>query len=79
MAGKPQDHPMIRDKRASRADDGEPLYDTEMSLIPHGGSVSITIPSMARKMHSFDAGRSAVVEIYADGIWIGAGGDETDE
>jgi len=76
MAGKPQDHPMIRDERATRADDGEPLYDTEMSLMQNGGSVSITIPSMSRKMHSFAAGEEATVEIYPDGIWIHNGGND---
>ena len=64
---------MIRDERATRADDGEPLYDTEMSLMQNGGSVSITIPSMSRKMHSFAAGEEATVEIYPDGIWITSG------
>jgi len=76
MGGKPQDQPMIRNERASRADGGEPMYDPEMSLYPNGGSVSVTIPSAARKIHNWECGDDVVVEIYPDGIWIGAGGSD---
>jgi len=78
MAGKPQDNPMIQDERASRADGGTPMYDPEMSLYDNSGSLVVAIPSTARKVLDFEAGDSARVEIYPDGIWIGSEG-ETDE
>ena len=74
MAGKPEDRPMVQRELANRADDGEPLYDTDMSLIDNGGSVAVTVPSMARKIHGFTLGDGANIEIYADGIWISPGG-----
>lgn len=73
MAGKPQDNPMIQEERASRADGGQPMYDPDMSMYDNGGSVVVAIPSSARKIHGFEAGDDVTVEIYPDGIWIGAG------
>lgn len=78
MAGKPQDRPVIREERASRADGGDPMYDPEMSLYDNSGSLVVTIPSTVQDIHGFDIGDEVTLEIYPDGIWIGAG-DETDE
>jgi hypothetical protein len=77
MAGKPQDHPMIQNERAKRADGGEPLYDEEMSLYNNGGSVVVGVTSFACKVHSLALGDTVRVETYPDGIWIDVeGADE---
>lgn len=77
MAGKPQDSSIIKQERASRADGGEPMYDPEMSLYPNNGSLVMTIPTTVRDIHGFETGDKVTIEVYSDGIWIGAGdGDE---
>ena len=67
---------MIQHERAKRADGGQPMYDPLMSIYGNGGSVVIGIPSVAQKIHNFRCGDKARVEIYPDGIWIGADTDE---
>lgn len=76
MAGKPQERPGIQERRASRADGGEPLYDPELSLYNNNGSVVVAIPPSARNIHGLEIGDKVTVEIYRDGIWIGSGGND---
>jgi len=64
---------MIREERIQRADDGEPLYDPELSVWKSGNSVVISIPTVARDILNIEAGDTPRVEVHADGIWIPRG------
>jgi len=33
----------------------------------------MTIPTTVRDIHDFETGDTVTIEVYADGIWIGAG------
>lgn len=67
---------MVQQQRDAAADDGEPLFDEEMSLQPRGGSVQVTIPSTGAKILGLEPGMTRCVEVYREGIWIPRGGSD---
>lgn len=67
---------MVQEERASRSDGGEPMYNPEMSLYNSGGCLVVTIPSTVQDIHGFGIGDEVTLEVYSDGIWIGAGGND---
>lgn len=77
MASQPETRPGIRQERARRADDGQPLHSEKRHVLESGHSLVIGVTAFAVKAHQVDKGEEATVEIYPDGVWIDFG--EQDE
>jgi hypothetical protein len=78
MVGKPQDRQMIRNKRATISNGGEPEWTEHMTLQENGNSTAVTIPSTACKIHDLAVGDGVAVEVYSNGIFIPLGGDDAE-
>ena len=52
---------------------GEPLFVEDMSLHDNNGSITVTIPATAAKIHDFSVGDGCGVEVYRDGVFIPRG------
>ena len=61
---------MVQTERENEASDREPLFTEEMSLTDRNGSVGVTIPSGAVKIHDYEVGETRAVEVYSDRVVI---------
>jgi len=76
MAGKPQERPMSAESEQIGNELGEPLFVEDMTLHDNNGSISVTIPATAAKIHGFSAGDGCGVAVYDDGVWIPKGASD---
>jgi len=65
---------MVQSERKSEAGDEQPLFTEEMSLTDRNGSIGVTIPSGAVKIHGYEIGDSRDLEVYEDRVVIPRGG-----
>lgn len=78
MGAEPHTQRGIREKRAQRADGGQPLNSESRTVHSAGNSLVIGLTAYAVKTHNINAGQKPDVQVYPDGIWIelGGGADE---
>jgi len=74
MGGKPQHHPEMIETRARRADGGEPMYSTTMSVHKNGNSLVIGLTSTGCDVLNITEDDDLVVEVHEDGFWVDLGG-----
>jgi len=73
MAGKPESRPMRQSSDPTTTPVGDPQCVETMTLQHRGGSVAVTIPSVAVKLLGYEPGEQRDVEVHEGGIWIPQG------